>query len=67
MQYAISQKNIALKYGTQETIGTRTLMQRDIAYHNIAATHIVCDMEGMLHGDMSHGNCIIFDEFLTRL
>ncbi len=47
-------------------MGTHTLLQRDIIYYNIAATHIACDMEGILHGDMSHGNCIIFDEFLAR-
>ncbi len=41
-------------------------MQCDIIYHKIAATHITCDTEGVLHGDMSHGNCIIFDEFLAR-
>ncbi len=41
-------------------------MQRDMVYHNIAATHIACDTEGMLHGDTAHGNFIIFDEFLAR-
>ncbi len=41
-------------------------MQRDIVYHNTEATHIAGNTEGMLHGDMSHGNCIIFDKFLVR-
>ncbi len=41
-------------------------MQRDIVYRNIAATHIACDTEGMLHGEISHGNFIIFDTFLAR-
>ncbi len=41
-------------------------MQRDIVYRNIAATHIACDTEGMLHGEISHGNFIIFDAFLGR-
>ncbi len=47
-------------------MGIHTPMQRDIVYHNIAATHIACDTEGMLHKDMLHGNCIIFDKFLAR-
>ncbi len=41
-------------------------MQNDIVYRNIAATHIACDAEGMLHGEISHGNFIIFDAFLAR-
>ncbi len=41
-------------------------MQRDIVYRNIAATHIACHMEGMLHGEISYGNFIIFDAFLGR-
>ncbi len=41
-------------------------MQRDIVYRNIAATHIACDTEGMLHREISHGNFIIFDAFLVR-
>ncbi len=39
-------------------------MQRDIVYRSIAATHIACDTVGMLHGEISHGNFIIFDAFL---
>ncbi len=42
-------------------------MQCDIVYRNIAATHIACDTEGMLHGEISHGNFIIFNEFLAHL
>ncbi len=41
-------------------------MQRDIVYRNIAKTHITCDTEGMLHGEISQGNFIIFDAFLGR-
>ncbi len=41
-------------------------MQCDIVYPNIAVTHIACDMEGMLHGKISHRNFIIFDAFLAR-
>ncbi len=40
-------------------------MQCDIIYRNIAATHIACDTEGMLHGEIPHGNFIIFDAFLA--
>ncbi len=65
MQYAILQKNIALQYGAEKTIGTHTPMKRDIVYRNIAATHIACHMEGMLHGEISHRNFIIFDAFLV--
>ncbi len=65
MRYAILQKSIALQYGTQKTMGTHTLMQRDIVYRNIAAAHIACDTEGMLHVEISHGNFIIFDAFLV--
>ncbi len=36
-------------------------MQRDIVYRNITATHIARNTEGMLHGEISHGNFIIFD------
>ncbi len=41
-------------------------MQRDIVYRNIAATHIAYDMKGMLHGEISHGNFIIFHAFLAH-
>ncbi len=68
MQHAIC--DIAKKYRFAirhiKTNRTHTLMQRDIVYRNIAATHIACDMEGMLHRKISHRNFIIFDAFLAR-
>ncbi len=67
MQHAIC--DIAKKYRFAirhiKNNRTHTLMQRDIVYRNIAAAHIACDTEGMLHEEILHENCIIFDEFLV--
>ncbi len=67
MQHAICDMAKKYRFAIRHIKNNRDLYtdaQHDIVYRNIAATHIAYDTEGMLHGEISHGNFIIFDAFL---
>ncbi len=66
MQHAICDIAKKYRFAIRHIKNKRDSYTDATRYRNIAATHIACDTEEMLHREISHGNFIIFDAFLGR-